>query len=306
MVCDAGSSRVDVGAAELLRRDVLSCRGLHERRAADEDRARPLNDHRLVRHRRDVCTAGRARAHDDGDLCDAERGESRLVEEDPAEVVAVGEDLRLQRQERPARVDEVDAGEAVLPRDLLCPQVLLHGERVVRAALHGRVVRDDDALAPLDDPDSGDDPGRRRITVVQLPRGERVQLQEGSPRVDESVDPLARGQLPARAMALDGLLAPAGRDQRGALAQLGDEPFHRRPTALERLVTCDLGREHPHRRERIDTWCQTRAAPAPEALRRRLSLSSMSAPRGRHDASGSAVERLPESQREDPLTPDGV
>ena len=53
---------------------------------------------------------------------------------------------------------------------------------------------------------------------------------------------------PARAMSLDGLLAAAGRDERGALAELGDEPLHRRASALERLVACDLGREHRHRR----------------------------------------------------------
>ena len=40
VVGDAGAARVDVGAAELLGRDVLAGRRLHERRAADEDRAR--------------------------------------------------------------------------------------------------------------------------------------------------------------------------------------------------------------------------------------------------------------------------
>ena len=83
----------------------------------------------------------------------------RLVEEDPAEVVAVGEDLGLERQERAAGVDEVDARQPVLLGDLLRAQVLLDGEREVRAALDGRVVGDDDALAALDDADPGDDPG---------------------------------------------------------------------------------------------------------------------------------------------------
>jgi hypothetical protein len=74
-------------------------------------------------------------------------------------VVPVWEDLRLQREERAARVDEVEARESVLARDLLRAEVLLDRERVVRAALHGRVVRDDHALAALDDTDPGDDPG---------------------------------------------------------------------------------------------------------------------------------------------------
>ena len=74
----------------------------------------------------------------------------RLVEEDPAEVLAVGEDLVLQRQEGAAGVDEVDARQPVLQRDLLRPQVLLDRHRVVGAALDGRVVGDDHALAPAD------------------------------------------------------------------------------------------------------------------------------------------------------------
>ena len=40
VVGDAGAPGVDVGAAELLRRHLLPGGGLHERRAADEDRAR--------------------------------------------------------------------------------------------------------------------------------------------------------------------------------------------------------------------------------------------------------------------------
>ena len=192
VVGDAGAPRVDVGAAELLRGHVLPGRRLHERRPADEDRPRPADDHRLVRHRGHVGAAGGARAHDDGDLRDPERRQPRLVEEDPPEVVAVGEDLGLEREERAARVDEVEARQPVLARDLLRAQVLLHGERVVRAALHRRVVRDDHALAALDDADAGDDPGRRRVAVVELPGGERVQLEERRSRVDEAVDPLAR------------------------------------------------------------------------------------------------------------------
>ena len=178
VVGDSRAARVDVGAAELLRGHVLAGRRLHERRAADEDRPGALHDHGLVAHRRHVGAAGRARAHHDGDLRDALRGHARLVVEDPAEVLPVGEDLGLERQERAAGVDEVDARQVVLLGDLLRAQVLLDGQREVRAALHGRVVRDDDALLALDHADARDDPGRGRGAVVQIPGGERVQLEE--------------------------------------------------------------------------------------------------------------------------------
>ena len=229
VVGDAGLARVDVGAAELLGGDVLARGGLHERWPADEDRARALDDDRLVAHRRHVRAARGARAHHGGDLRDALRRESRLVVEDPPEVVAVGKHLGLEREERAAGVDEVDARQAVLLGDLLRAQVLLHRHREVRAALDRRVVGDDHALAPLDDADSGHDPRAGRLAVVHLPRGERRQLEERRVRVAEPVDPLAGCELAAGAMPLERLLAAAAGDELGALAQLGRRarPFAR-------------------------------------------------------------------------------
>ena len=102
-----------------------------------------------------------------GDLRDLRRGHPRLVVEDAAEVVAVGEDLVLHRQERAAGVDEVDAGQAVLEGDLLRAQVLLHRHRVVGAALDGGVVGDDHDVAAVHEADAGDEarrPAPRRRT----------------------------------------------------------------------------------------------------------------------------------------------
>ena len=161
-------------------------------------------------------------------------------------MVAVGEDLGLERQERAAGVDEVDARETVLLRDFLRTQVLLDGQREVRASLHGRVVRDDDALLPLDHADAGHDPGGRRRAVVQLPGRECVELEERGARIEQPVDPLARSQLAARAVALGRLLAAAARDERGALPQLGDERLHPLGAAREGLVPLDLRGEDSH------------------------------------------------------------
>ena len=133
IVGDARQPRVDVGAAQFLGCHFFACRGLHERRTAEKDRSGALDDDRFVGHRRHVGAAGRAGAHDDGDLRNALGGHARLVEEDAAEVLAVGKHLRLQRQERAARVHQVDAGQPVLERDLLRADVLLDRHRVVGA-----------------------------------------------------------------------------------------------------------------------------------------------------------------------------
>ena len=217
VVGDAADPGVDARATELLGADVLAGRSLHQRRTAEEDRPGPADDHGLIAHRRDVRPARRRRAHDERDLRDRGRRQPGLVVEDPAEVIAVGEHLRLERQECPAAVDEVDARQPVLERDFLGPEVLLDRDRVVRAALDGGVVGDDHAGRPLDPADPGDDPRARRLVVVHAPGGERAQLEEGRPRVEESVDPLADRELAALAVPGDRRLVAAGaasRDRR--------------------------------------------------------------------------------------------
>ncbi len=197
VVDDAGGAGVHVAAAELLGGDDLAGRGLHQRRAAEEDRALVAHDHGLVRHRRDVGAAGGAGAHHAGDLRDALRGQVGLVEEDPAEVLAVGEHLVLHRQERAAGVDEVDARQPVLGRDGLRAQVLLDRHRVVGAALDRRVVGDHHDLAAADPADAGDDAGGRHAAAVHVVRRQRAQLEERAARVEQPVHPVAHQQLAA-------------------------------------------------------------------------------------------------------------
>ena len=126
VVGHAGEARVHVGAAQFLGRHLLAGGGLHERRTAEKDRAGALDDDGLVGHRGHVGAAGGARTHDDRDLRNALGRHPRLVEEDAAEVIAIGEDLGLQRQERAAGVHQIHARQPVLQRDLLRAHVLLH------------------------------------------------------------------------------------------------------------------------------------------------------------------------------------
>ncbi len=164
---------VHVGAAQLLRAHVLAGRRLHERRPAEEDRALIAHDDALVRHRRHVGAAGGARAHHDRDLGNAERRHARLIVEDAAEVALVRKDFVLQRQERAAGVHHVDARQVVLARDVLRAQMLLHGHRVVGAALDGGIVGDDDAFAAADAADAGDQARGMNVAAVHVVRGQR-------------------------------------------------------------------------------------------------------------------------------------
>jgi hypothetical protein len=80
--------------------------------------------------------------------------------------------------------------------------VLLHRHRVVGAALDGRVVGDDDALATGDAADAGDDAGAGSLVAVHAGGGQRRQLEERAARVEQGVDAVAREQLAPRHVAL--------------------------------------------------------------------------------------------------------
>ena len=218
---------VHVGAAQLLGGDLLAGRRLHQRRAAEEDRALLAHDDALVRHRRHIGAARRAGAHHDRDLRNAGRRHVRLIVEDAAEVVAVGKNLVLQRQERAAGIDQIDAGQMVLARDLLRAQMLLHRHRIVGAALDGGVVGDDHALAPADAADAGDDARRRHVAAIHAVRGERRQLEKRRAGIEQQVDALARQQLAARQCAA--LRAPRCRPATAVelCAQVLDQRLHR-------------------------------------------------------------------------------
>ena len=120
-----------------------------------------------------------------------------LVEEDAAEMVPVGEDLVLKREESAARIHEIDAGKAALAGDFLGAEVLLHRQGIVRAPLHGGVVRNDHGLAPPDPPDPRHDPGGGNGILVHLVRRQRGQFEKGAARIDQRAHPVADAHLAA-------------------------------------------------------------------------------------------------------------
>ena len=248
MVRNAGDPAMHIGATQFLGRDDLAGRGLHQGGAAEKDRALALDDDRLVGHRRHIGAARRARAHDDRDLRHAKRREIGLVIEDAAEMLAVGKHLVLRRQKRAAGIDEVEAGQAVVARDLLGAQMLLDGHREIGAALDRRVIGDDDAFAPGDAANAGDDPGRRHRAVIHLVGGKGGEFEKGGTRIEQHADALARQELAAPKMALPRGLVAAPRDRLRFVAQIGDDRTHRLVVGAERLGTpVYRGKDYGHR-----------------------------------------------------------
>ncbi len=157
----------------------------------------------------------------------------RLIVEDAAEVLAVGEHLRPLRQVRAAGVDQIDAGQPVLARDLLRAQVLLHGYGIVGAALDGGVVAHDDAFAPLDAADARDDAGAVDRVLVHAVGGERRQFEERRARIDQPQHPFSWKKLSARRMSLARTRRPAQRCFGALLRKLLRQRAHLRRVGAE-------------------------------------------------------------------------
>ena len=106
---------------------------------------------------------------------------------------------------------------------------------IVGAALHRRVVGDDQHFAARHAADAGDDAGAGRLVVVHADGGERRQLEERRAGIEQPLDALAHRQLALLAVALRGTSAPPpSRARLSALAQLGDELLHPLAVGLER------------------------------------------------------------------------
>src|SRR5262249_27308923 len=155
-------------------------------------------------------------AQDRRELGNARRGDDGVVAENAAEVVLVGEDLVLQRQEDAGAVHEVDERQAVLEGDALGAEHLLAGGGGEGPGLDGGVVGDDHDAAAADAADAGDDAsgGGAAPFLVHAPGGPQGQLKEGSVGVEQTVNTFAGGQAALLVLAGDGLRATALGDRR--------------------------------------------------------------------------------------------
>ncbi len=226
MIRNAGYARVNVGAAELFGRHLLAGRGLHQRRAAQKNRAVAFDDYGFVGHCRDVCAARRARAHHRGNLRNLFARHARLIVEDAPEMLAIGKHFGLKRQKRAARIDQIDARERVLLGDFLRAQMLLDRHRIVGAAFDRCIVGDDDAMLPFHDAYTGDHTGRGCCAFVHPVRRERRKLEKAGARIDQSIDTLARRQFVAFTVFRDGLGAAACAHRREMFAKLRRQAGH--------------------------------------------------------------------------------
>jgi hypothetical protein len=188
----------------------------------------------VVAHHREISATGDAHAHDGGDLRDAQGRHDRIVAEDAAKIVGVGEDVFLQRKEDSGGVDEVNRRDAIFDGDVLRADDFLRGHGKEGAGFDGGVVHDQHDHAALDAGESGDDAGGGGASPFFIHFVRRIDAEfEKRPGVGEQMDALAGGEARFGVLALDGFWASAFADFFLLVADLGDQVGERAHVRFE-------------------------------------------------------------------------
>ncbi len=168
-------------------------------------------------------------------LLDAHLRQQRLVAEDAAGHVTVGEHLRLQLQEAAGAVAQMDHRQPVLHRDVERAHALLDRQRIPGPALDRGIVGADDRLAPRHDSDADDGAGARRFAAIGHVGGERGEFEKRRAGIEQSCDALARQHLALARQAVEVALRPPMPRRLLLLAQFARQP------AVMGVVGAELG-----------------------------------------------------------------
>ena len=113
-------------------------------------------------------------------------------------MVAVRKHLVLSWQEGTARIHEIDTRQVILSCDLLCPEMLLDGQRIVSAALYRGIVGNDHAFNAVHPADTAYDPGCGNLVIVDPPRRQLADLEERRTLIEEHAYAVPRQELATR------------------------------------------------------------------------------------------------------------
>ena len=204
VVRDAGLDVVRVRAAEVLEGHLLAGHRLDHVGAGDEHVRGALDHEGEVGDRGGVDRAARARPHDQRDLRDDAGGDHVAVED-------LGEQAERDHallDPRAAAVVDADDRAAGLQRVVHDLDDLLAVDLAERAAEHGEVLAEHADRPAVDGAVAGDHavavgPVGLHPEVVRPVPGQLVELGEGA-RVEQQVDPLARGHLALGVLAFHG------------------------------------------------------------------------------------------------------
>jgi hypothetical protein len=178
MIGYPGDTGMYIGTAQRFGIHHLAGGSLHQRRAAEEDRALFAHDDAFITHCRHVGATRRTRAHHHRDLRDILCAHARLVVENPPEVFFIGEYLILQWQKCTAGIHQIDTRQVIFARHFLGAQMFFHCHRKVGATLHRGVIGQHHHFTTVYAADTSDQPGAWCGAIVHPFSRQRAQFQE--------------------------------------------------------------------------------------------------------------------------------
>ena len=209
----AAGGVVQMRAAETLLIDGLAGRALHQIRPAQPHETRLLHHQDHVAQRRQISAARDTGPHDGRDLRHMQFApHERVVVEDPARAVLARKDAVLIGQVDTRRIHQIDNRHAVPHGDLLGAQDFGDRLRPPGPGFHGGIVRDHHRGTAFDTADTGHHTGGRSLPVVLVISHQQADFNQPGLRVEQLLNPLARGQF-SGAMLLFDLLRTAALSQ---------------------------------------------------------------------------------------------
>ena len=190
--------------AEFLAIDFLADGGLDEGGAGKVQPAAFGHEQGVAEHGK-IAASRHAVAHDRGDLHDPLGGDHRVITEDASEVIGIGKDVFLQRQENPGGIYKIKQRQPRPLGDHLGPDGLLAGHGKKCPGFHRRVVGNDHAQLAANGGYRRDNArgGRPAIFLVHVPARIHTALKLPQAGIDELFDTLPGGETTMMMLAFD-------------------------------------------------------------------------------------------------------
>ena len=197
-------------ATQLLGFDDLADSRFDQGRPGKIEAAALSHEHLVAKHRK-IGAPGNAVAHDRGKLRNARGGDNGVVAKDPAEIVLVGKNFVLHREENAGGIDQINDRQCALKCDALRTDELLGGLGKKGACFHGRIIGDDHARNAGHLADAHDSAGGRYAAplLIHFVGGPQTQFEKVRATIEQVLDPLTRRETPHLALPVLADLAPA-------------------------------------------------------------------------------------------------
>ena len=159
---------MDIAPAQIFSSHDLPGSGLDQRWSPKKNRALMHDDDGFITHRRDIRPASGAGPHNHSDLRNAFGRHGCLIIKNPTKMIPIRKHFILIRQVGTTGIDQIQARQIVLISNFLRAQMFFNRDRIIGAALDGRVITHDDTFLTRHPSDTRNNTGGRRSSHAML------------------------------------------------------------------------------------------------------------------------------------------